>query len=145
MQSNWVGISPDIKKTANREFLSSEIYWRNDSVCNISSYAVKPSKGNKNVLLLSIIEPLLGATNDDDKHKPEPYKLYDFTKGGTNIVDQKIGSYAVKAKSRKWTMVAFLYLLENIRVNACALLTLNKGLDPKKVNSFNFIISLQRN
>ena len=66
------------------------------------------------------------------------YKLYDFTKGGTNIVDQKIGSYTVKAKSCKWTMVALSYLFDTIRVNACALFALNKGFDPKKVNSFNF-------
>ena len=90
------------------------------------------------MLLLSTIESLLGVTNDDDKLKPALYKLYDSTKGGTDIVDQKIGSYTVKAKSRKWTMVALSYLLDTIRVNACTLFALNKGLDPKKVNSFDF-------
>ena len=57
---------------------------------------------------------------------------------GTDIVDQKIGSYTVKAKSRKWTMVALLYLLDTIKVNACKLFSLNKSLNPKKMNSFDF-------
>ena len=70
MESNRVGIPPDIQVTANREILSSEIYWQNDGNCNISSYVVKTSKGKENVLLLSKIEPLLGVTNDNDKCKP---------------------------------------------------------------------------
>ena len=33
----------------------------------------------------------------------------DYTKGGTDIVDQKIISYSIKTKSRKWTTIAFSY------------------------------------
>ena len=32
---------------------------------------------------------MLRVTKDDGKEKPALYKLYDFTKGGTDIVDQK--------------------------------------------------------
>ena len=138
MQTNRVGIPPGIKDTTNRDTLSSEIYWQEDGNCNISSYVVKTSKGKKNVLVLSTIEPLLGTTNDDEKRKPALYKLYDFTKGGTDIVDQKIGSYSAKAKSRKWTMVAFYYLLDTIRVNSCTLYALNNKQDPKRTNAFDF-------
>ena len=99
---------------------------------------METSKRQKNVLLLSTIEPLLGVTNDNDKSKPSLHKLYGFTKGGTDIVNQKIGSYTVKAKSRKWTMVALLYLLDTISVNTCPLFALSKGVDSKKVNSFDF-------
>ena len=35
-------------------------------------------------------------------------------------------------------MVALSCFLDTIKVNACTLFLLNKGLDPKKVNSFDF-------
>ena len=144
MQSNRVGIPPSLKETKGRENLSSEIYWEVDGITNISSYAVKSSKGMKNVLMLSTIEPILGTTIDDDKKKPALYKLYDFTKGGTDIVDQKIGSYSVKAKSRKWTMVAFSYLLDTVRINACTLFSLANNDDPTKKNAFDFGYALAK-
>ena len=90
------------------------------------------------MLLLSTLDPILGVTKDDEKQKPALYKLYDFTKGGTDIVDQKMGTYTVKSKSRKWTMVAFSYLLDTIRVNACSILALNQKKEPKKENAFDF-------
>ena len=83
MQSNRVGIPASIKDTKDREDLSREIYWEEEGVRNISSYVVKSSKGKKNVLLLSTLDPMLGVTKDDEKQKPALYKLHDFTKGGT--------------------------------------------------------------
>ena len=35
--------------------------------------------------------PLLATTKDDNKSKPAIYKLYDFSKGETDIIDQKNG------------------------------------------------------
>ena len=66
------------------------------------------------------------------------FKPYDFTKGGTDIIDQKMGTYATKSKSRKWSRAAFPYLLDTIRVNFSTLIELNKNHDPKLSNSFNF-------
>ena len=100
-QANRVGIPPDLKKVDDRDLLSNKVFWQDNGKTNISSYVVKTSKGKKNVLMLSTIEPIIGTTIDDEKKKPALYKLYDFTKGGTDIVDQKIGSYTVKSKSRK--------------------------------------------
>ena len=104
---------------------------------NISSYVVKSSKGKKNVLLLSTLDPILGVTKDDEKQKTALYKLYEG-KGGTDIVDQKMGTYTVKSKSRKWTMVAFSYLLNTTRVNACTILALNQKKRTKERNAFDF-------
>ena len=57
------------------------------------SYVVNTkSKGKKNVLALTTMRPLLGVTKDDDKVKPAIPKLYDYTKGGTDIVDLHIGT-----------------------------------------------------
>ena len=104
MQSNRVGIPASIKDAKDREDLSSEIYWEEEGVRNISSYVVKSSIGKKNVLLLSTLDPTLGVTKDDEKQKPALYKLYDFTKGGTDIVDQKMGTYTVNQnlESGQW-------------------------------------------
>lgn len=85
-------------------------------------------------MLVSTVEPLL-STKFDKSKKPVVYKLYEFTKGGTEIVDQKVGSCIAKSKSRKWTKVSFLYLLDTVRLNASTLFALAGGRDPKKLNS----------
>ena len=137
MQSNWVGIPPEIKETKHKEILSPEMYWEKNVSKNISSYVVKTSKGKKSVTVLLTIDPIRGVTKDDDKKKPAAYKLYDFTNGGTVIVDQKMSFYSCKTKSRQWTLVVFAYLLDTIRVNS-TLYTLNRNMDPKKQSSFEF-------
>ena len=72
------------------------------------------------------MRPYEGVTMDDDKKKPQIYKLYDFTKGGTDIVDQKMGYHTCKAMSRRWTMTAFYYILDTIRVNSTTIYTMLK-------------------
>lgn len=142
MQINRVGIPAEIKDVSQREPLSSEIYWEENGDLNISSYAVATSKGKKNVLILSTINPILGVTKDDEKKKPAIYKLYDFTKGGTDIVDQKVGTYTVKPKSRRWSISALSYILDTVRVNASTIMALNHNKDPKSFNSFDFGMEL---
>ena len=144
LQHNRKGIPPGIKEIKDREVLSSEIYWEKEqNIMTMSSYVVTTSKGKKNVLLLSTHSPLLGITKDDDKQKPGLYKLfYDFTKGGTDIVDQKMGFYSTKSKSRRWTITALSYVLDMARVNATTIFAMNKGNDPKKQNAFSFLEKL---
>ena len=67
----------------------------------LPSYVVKSSMGKKNVFILSILELILGTTKDDNCHKLGLYRLCDFTKGGTDIVDQRMGFHTVETKSRK--------------------------------------------
>ena len=142
MQHNRVGIPPKLKETRDKDILSSETYWEKDGSTNISNYIVKTSKGKKSVIMLSTTSHIRGITKDDDKKKPASYKLYDFTKGGTDIVDQKIQFYSVKAKNRKWTMVVFAYLLDTIRVNAATLYAMNKNINPTKQNAFDHCYNL---
>ena len=97
------------------------MFWEKNGSRKISSYVVKTSKGKKSVIVLSTINSIQGVTKDDDKKKPVMYKLYDFTKGGTDIVDQKMSFYSCITKSRKWTLVVFSYLLDAIRVNSATL------------------------
>ena len=68
------------------------------------------TKKKKNVLLLFTHKPFLGTTMDDHENKAAFDKFYDFTKGGTDIVDQRMGFYTCKFKSQKWSMVAFSYI-----------------------------------
>ena len=53
---------------------------------------------------------------DDNVQKPALLKLNDFTNGGTDVIDQRIAlrKYSTKAKTNKWTMVGFYYLLETV-------------------------------
>ena len=68
---------------------------------------MKTSKAKKNVILLSTAPPILGITKDDGKSKLGIYKVYDFTKGGTDIIDQRMGFYICESKSIKWTITVF--------------------------------------
>ena len=87
MQLNRKGIPDELKETKNRELLSSEIYWD-----ELSSYVVKTSKGKRNVILLSTASPILEITKDDGKSKLGIYKVYNFTKRGADIIDQRMGA-----------------------------------------------------
>ena len=82
MQLNRKGIHDELKETKNRELLSSEIYWEENSPLSISSYVVKTAKGKKNVILLSTAPPFLGITKDDGKSKLGIYKGYILQKEG---------------------------------------------------------------
>ena len=88
---NRKGIPDELKETKNRKLLSSEIYWDENSPLSISSYVVKTSKVKKKLILVPTAPPILGITKDDGKSKLGIYKVYDFTKGGTDVIDQRMG------------------------------------------------------
>ena len=76
------------------------------------SYVVNTkSTGKRITLVLSTVSPILGVTKDFDKEKPAVIKLYDLTKGDTDIFDQRTSTYSVKPKSSKWTICTFSYML----------------------------------
>ena len=82
--------------------------------------------------------PLLATTKDDNKSKPAIYKLYDFSKGGTNIIDQRMGFYSCESKSKRWTMNVFSYVLDTCRVNASTMYAMNNDLQPQNIKSVDF-------
>lgn len=140
LKSNRRGIPEEFKKVEGREELSYQVLWEeSEKKIVLHSYVVKnKTTGLRNVLMLSTVQPLLGVTKDDKKSKPAIYKLYDFTKGGTDIVDQRVGFYTCKTKSPRWTMVAFFYLLDTCRVNSSTVYCMNQKTDPRKQNSFEY-------
>ena len=142
MMHNRVGIPKELKDVTGAETFSSEIYYQKDGNLKFIRYVVKKKKSGaerkaKAVIMITTLDPLRGIT-DDDKKKPASIKLYDFTKGGTDIIDQKMGSYTVKPKSNDWTMTVWSYLMDTIRVNAQTLYSLAISKDLKKINSYEF-------
>ena len=139
LQHNRRGLPAEIKTVEKREEQSYKMYYEEKKgKMTLHSYFVKTkSKGLKNILVQSTTQPLLGTTKDDGKVKPALLKLYDFTKGGTDIMDQRIGSYSLKTMSRKWSVVNFPYNLDTIRVNSQTLRALNTGRGPRKVDSLD--------
>ena len=74
----------------------------------------------------------MGITRDD-----EIIKFYDFTKGGTNMMDQKISKYCCKSLTRRWTMIHFFFLMDIIRCNAMVLHAIKHEKPLRKSNSFD--------
>ena len=89
-------------------------------------------------MLVATVSHVLGTTKDDGKHKLGLYKVYDFTKGGTDIIDQRMGFYTCKPKSRRWTITSFSYVLDMARVNSSTTFALKHVKDPCKQNSFEY-------
>ena len=139
MMKNRAGIPDELKLPGNRDNFSFSLHWESEKKdIAICTYIVNTkSKGKKSVILLSSMRPCFGKTCDDGKEKPQIYKLYDFTKGGTDIVDQKAGQYTCKSKARKWKMAAFFYILDTTRINAATMISLKTKKNPRKQNSFD--------
>ena len=137
VQSNQKRISAKIKEIKDRETNSYEVYWEKDNgILNLHSYVVKTKSSRKrNVLLLSVVPPLLATTKDNNKSKPAIYKLYDFSRGGTDIIDQRMGFYSCKPKSKRWIMNSFWYVLDTCRVNASTINAMNNNLQPRNIKS----------
>ena len=92
--------------------------------------------------MLSTMKPILGVAKEHSNQKPAVYKFYNFTKGGTDVVNQRIGFYSSKAKSRSWTISTFAYMLDTCRVNSCTVYAINNSKDPRAQDSFNFGMDL---
>ena len=86
------------KVVSGNTFLSTIFYQIDDANKAVSkknallvcSYVTKPKSGKQNqVVSLNITYPLKG-TMDDNVRRPVLLRLYHFTKGGTDVVDQRL-------------------------------------------------------
>ena len=75
----------------------------------------------------------------DDKKKPAAFKVYDFTKGGTDIMDQRMDVYTTATKTRRWPRKGLDFVLDVTRVNSQSVYSLNIGKNPRTgVDSMKF-------
>ena len=88
--------------------------------------------------ILSTTRPLHCCTKDDLKSKPQIFKFYDFTKGGTDIVDQMNDYFTTRAKSLRWVMIVLYYMLDTTRVNAKSIWCIKEGIDFNRIKSYDF-------
>ena len=80
--------------------------------------------------MLSTLNAILCLTKDDGNSKPAIIKFYDFTKGGTDIVDQIMGKQIVNQKYSQWTIAAFPYILDVACVKVSTLSRMNSQNKP---------------
>ena len=60
-------------------------------------------------MIISTAIPILGTTKDDGKCKQAIMKLYDFTKGRTDIINQRIVIYYKHEKQKMNFECIFIY------------------------------------
>ena len=134
---------PDIMMVGGGE--NSTIVWHEmqqgrQGKLSLISYVVNTkSKGKKNILVLCSVPNLatLGVTSDDGHVKPAAIKVYDFSKGGTDIVDQRVDGYTTATKSKRWPRKT--YTLDVTRTNAQSVFCIINGKNPRSgVDSFRF-------
>ena len=63
------------------------------------------------------------------RKKAMTHKLYDYTKGGIDIPDQRMGSYTSNPKLCKWTITALSYILDIARINSQATYVINNKIN----------------
>ena len=139
MRINSGGVPKEFRDAKNRETNSYEVLWHKDNNdITLHSYVVTTkSKGKKNIIMLSTCKAILGAAKEDHK-RPAVIEFYNFTKGGTDIMDQRMGNYTTKFISLRWTMAVLCYILDTARVNAQTIYFKNKGEDVRKSDSYQF-------
>ena len=94
--------------------------------------------------MLSTSRPLHGKTIDDGKEKPQIIKFFDFTKGGTDIVDQPKDYCTTISMSYHWVMVALSCILDTARVNGKTMRCLKIDSDISSTSSYDFTWNLAK-
>lgn len=100
----------------------------NGKLCLNSFVAHTRSHCLKNILLINTVPPIMGIIIDDTQKTSAIYKLYDFTKEGTDVIDQRINFYSVNTKWRRWPVNTF----------SQTVYSLNSGKHPRNLNSFTY-------
>lgn len=112
LRQNKRDIPVELKASRSREVNSSLFCFRN--YLTMVSYV---PKRNKSVILLSSMHHDK-ATQDDGKRKPTIILEYNKTKGGVDLMDQKVGTYTCKRQTKRWPMVLFYNIVDIAALNA---------------------------
>ena len=87
---------------------------------------------------MSTFRSLIRKTIDDGKEKSQVIKLYDFTNGVTDIVDQLNDYYTIQAKYSRWVMLAFFYMFDYFRFSGKTVWCLKHKKDISNFSSYDF-------
>ena len=82
------------------------------------------------------MRPLQGVSIDDGKKKPAIIKFYDFTKGGTDIIDQVNDFHTCRTQTYRWDLVVLFYILDTIKTNSKTVWCLKNNKDISICKSF---------
>ena len=142
LNTNRIGIPDELKNTKDRNEFSVTCHLDESKKIYLTTYSVRTkSKGKKNVMVLSTMRPLQGVTIDDGKKKPAIIKFYDFTKGGTDIVDQINDFHTCCTQTYRWDLVLF-YILDTIKTNSKTVWCLKNKKDISICKSFQIVWDL---
>lgn len=70
------------------------------------------AKRNKVVNVLSTMHRKAVVQQDNVKRKTDVIQFYNATKGGVDAADERVGTYSVKFRARRWHVVVFCNILD---------------------------------
>ena len=95
LQSNRRDIPTEVKNVAERKWFPCQCFWESSENRLVLHSYLFPAKssGQRNVLLLSTVELILGVKIDDGKKNHYMQTImYDFTKAGMDVMEHRIGA-----------------------------------------------------
>jgi hypothetical protein len=116
VRGNRREVPPALRTVKGRELNSSVFCYTTDDVQLVSYQAKK----GKNVLLMSS-QHCQPTVADTPPHKPDVILYYNATKVGVDCLDERVGTYSVKYKTRRWHVVVFCNLIDIAAFNAFVL------------------------
>ena len=84
----------------------------------------------------------LQLQKDDNKSKPAIYKLYDFSKGETDIIDQKNGVLQLYIEIKALDYECILIRFEHMSSERQTIYAMNNDLQPQNIKSVDFGFNL---
>ena len=146
LRRNKRGVPKSLFNVAGKEQFSSTIWYEmkdsNQARIHLTEYTVvNKSRGKRNIVILSTMIPYRGISKDS-RRKPAIFKLYDFTKGGVDVVDQRMANWSTQIKTTKWTVCIFQFQLDCSRVNGCTLFSAACNQDPRLADTKSYLWNL---
>lgn len=126
LRKNKPEIPPEFLPHNQRAVLSSTFGFSNDFT--LVSYV--PKKGKAVILLSSHHHS--DALQDIEEQNPEVIATYNAYKAGVDTLDQRVGNYTTKRRTRRWPMALFTTILDIALNNAYVVwLTLHSNWNEK--------------
>lgn len=100
----------------NRELFSNMQATNSNGTCNVLIVSYM-AKHNRVVNLLSTTHRK-AVSNNGARRKPDVVLYYNATKGGVDAADERVGTYSVKYKCRRWHVIIFCNIIDLSALNA---------------------------